>query len=268
MKYHRENQDKRYYSLANPKKLEVELATLKSNNARLTAALQESTANVEEWKRQLEAFKEENIALKSKLLDTETNKGNELNNGELKKEITTLRLKCDSLETELKTKDEKVKDLSTELKDSLSVWEILSVYTKSRKKMRKPRVSCYPKLTQRLTAFVPKSILVENLRFVFHKKIKEIEDAHIDARRNELNNGELKKEITTLRLKCDSLETELKTKDEKVKDLSTELKDSSSVMENFKCLYEESQENEKTTRLVLSQIDAALNSIRSQIHFS
>ncbi|XP_065565592.1 homer protein homolog 2-like [Artemia franciscana] len=149
-----------YFSLANPKKLEVELATLKSNNARLTAALQESTANVEEWKRQLEAFKEENIALKSKLLDTETNKGNELNNGELKKEITTLRLKCDSLETELKTKDEKVKDLSTELKDS------------------------------------------------------------------------------------------------------------SSVMENFKCLYEESQENEKTTRLVLSQIDAALNSIRSQIHFS
>ncbi|KAK2705461.1 uncharacterized protein LOC136030495 isoform X2 [Artemia franciscana] len=145
---------------ANPKKLEVELATLKSNNARLTAALQESTANVGEWKRQLEAFKEENVALKSKLLDTETNKGDELNSGELKKEITTLRLKCDSLETKLKTKDEKVKDLSTELKDSLS------------------------------------------------------------------------------------------------------------VIENFKCLCEESQRNEKITRLVLSQIDAALNSIRSQIHFS
>ncbi|XP_065556675.1 homer protein homolog 1-like [Artemia franciscana] len=112
---------------ANPKKLEVELATLKSNNARLTAALQESTANVGELKRQLEAFKEENVALKSKLLDTETNKGDELNSGELKKEITTLQLKCDSLETELKTKDEKVKDLSTELKDSLSVIENFKV---------------------------------------------------------------------------------------------------------------------------------------------
>ena len=64
-----------YFSSANAKKWEVELATLKSNNARLTAALQESTANVEEWKRQLQAFKEENVALKSKLLDTETNKG-------------------------------------------------------------------------------------------------------------------------------------------------------------------------------------------------
>ena len=53
---------------------------------------------------------------------------------------------------------------------------------------------------------------------------------------DELNSGELKKEITTLRLKCDSLETELKTKDEKVKDLSTELKDSLSVMENFKVI--------------------------------
>ena len=42
-----------YFSSANAKKWEVELATLKSNNARLTAALQESTANVEEWKRQL-----------------------------------------------------------------------------------------------------------------------------------------------------------------------------------------------------------------------
>lgn len=46
-------------SSANAKKWEVELQTLKNNNARLTGALQESTANVEEWKRQLHALKGE-----------------------------------------------------------------------------------------------------------------------------------------------------------------------------------------------------------------
>ena len=35
----------------------MELTTLKTNNARLTAALQESTANVEEWKLQLQSYK-------------------------------------------------------------------------------------------------------------------------------------------------------------------------------------------------------------------
>ena len=36
---------------------QVELSTLKNNNARLTSALQESTSNVEEWKRQLHNYK-------------------------------------------------------------------------------------------------------------------------------------------------------------------------------------------------------------------
>lgn len=40
------------------------MATLKSNNIRLTSALQESTANVDEWKRQLHTYKEENLRLK------------------------------------------------------------------------------------------------------------------------------------------------------------------------------------------------------------
>lgn len=54
-------------SSANAKKWETELQTLKNNNARLTAALQESTANVEEWKKQLNAYKEENIKLRKKV---------------------------------------------------------------------------------------------------------------------------------------------------------------------------------------------------------
>jgi hypothetical protein len=35
------------------------LATLKGNNAKLTAALLESTANVKQWKQQLAAYQEE-----------------------------------------------------------------------------------------------------------------------------------------------------------------------------------------------------------------
>ena len=41
---------------------------MKNNNARLTAALQESTTNVEEWKKQLNAYKEENIKLRKKVI--------------------------------------------------------------------------------------------------------------------------------------------------------------------------------------------------------
>ena len=44
-----------------------QLQTLKSNNTRLTNALQESTANVEEWKRQLQSLKDENTKMKHKV---------------------------------------------------------------------------------------------------------------------------------------------------------------------------------------------------------
>lgn len=65
-----------YYSSANAKKWEIELATLKSNNTRLTSALQESTANVDEWKRQLASLKEENMRMKAKYQsDLENSKG-------------------------------------------------------------------------------------------------------------------------------------------------------------------------------------------------
>ncbi|KAK2118039.1 hypothetical protein P7K49_004926 [Saguinus oedipus] len=47
------------YSSAISKHWEAELATLKGNNAKLTAALLESTANVKQWKQQLAAYQEE-----------------------------------------------------------------------------------------------------------------------------------------------------------------------------------------------------------------
>lgn len=56
------------FSSQNAKKWEVELQTLKNNNARLTTALQESTTNVEEWKKQLAMYKEENSSLKKMVI--------------------------------------------------------------------------------------------------------------------------------------------------------------------------------------------------------
>ncbi|XKL64298.1 hypothetical protein PGB90_004384 [Kerria lacca] len=101
------------HSSANAKKWEIELQTLKNNNLRLTSALQESTANVDEWKRQLQSYKEENQRLKNKYIDLEVSKagGNE-GAVELRKELSVLRLRVETLEIELKTKDEDIKRLS------------------------------------------------------------------------------------------------------------------------------------------------------------
>lgn len=46
-------------SPAMTKHWEAELEALKGNNAKLTAALLESTANVKQWKQQLAAYQEE-----------------------------------------------------------------------------------------------------------------------------------------------------------------------------------------------------------------
>lgn len=100
------------HSSANAKKWEVELATLKSNNLRLTSALQESTANVDEWKRQLHSYKEENARLKTKYLELEAAKGGTEAAAELRKELGILRLRVETLEVELKTKDDELKRLN------------------------------------------------------------------------------------------------------------------------------------------------------------
>lgn len=107
-------------SSANAKKWEVELATLKNNNARLTSALQESTANVEEWKRQLQAYKDENQRVKSKIVELEAGRGPPVTaegGNELKREVATLRLKIDSLETELRVKDDEIRRISHEMRE-------------------------------------------------------------------------------------------------------------------------------------------------------
>nr|BAE01222.1 unnamed protein product [Macaca fascicularis] len=56
------------HSSAISKHWEAELATLKGNNAKLTAALLESTANVKQWKQQLAAYQEEAERLHKRIL--------------------------------------------------------------------------------------------------------------------------------------------------------------------------------------------------------
>ncbi|XP_074042370.1 homer protein isoform X2 [Leptinotarsa decemlineata] len=106
-------------SSANAKKWEIELATLKSNNARLTSALQESTANVDEWKRQLASLKEENMRMKAKYqADLENSKGGGELADELRKEIQSLRIRVDQMETELDSKNSEIKLLSSSNKST------------------------------------------------------------------------------------------------------------------------------------------------------
>lgn len=90
--------------------LQVELTTLKTNNARLTSALQESTANVDEWKRQLQLYKEENAKIKLKYADLETGKIAEGNS-------EALRLRVEALESELRTRNDEIKALTMATKN-------------------------------------------------------------------------------------------------------------------------------------------------------
>ena len=55
------------FSAQNVKKWESELQTLRNNNAMLTTALEESTQHVQEWKRQLQKYKEECDTLRKKV---------------------------------------------------------------------------------------------------------------------------------------------------------------------------------------------------------
>ncbi|WAQ98005.1 HOME1-like protein [Mya arenaria] len=77
-------------SMRDNNKWEVELQTLKNNNARLTAALQESTANVEEWKKQLAGYKDETGRLKKRVSELEGKSGDSERVSDLESEVTEL----------------------------------------------------------------------------------------------------------------------------------------------------------------------------------
>lgn len=99
------------------------MTTLKSNNNRLTSALQESTANVDEWKRQLHTYKEENIRLKREMDAMKAINsgaaGNAENSEEMRIELIKLKshiitLEKEKQELEIKTSKANMKDKSNE----------------------------------------------------------------------------------------------------------------------------------------------------------
>lgn len=66
---------------------------------------------MEEWKKQLQAYKEENQRMKQRVLEAEAARGNADAAAELRKEIGLMREKVDYLSAQVKTKEEEVRVL-------------------------------------------------------------------------------------------------------------------------------------------------------------
>uniref|UniRef100_A0A8C9S529 Homer protein homolog 1 n=1 Tax=Scleropages formosus TaxID=113540 RepID=A0A8C9S529_SCLFO len=91
---------------------EAELAALKGNNAKLTAALLESTANVKQWKQQLAAYQEEAERLHKRVTELECLSGQA---NVIKSHKTELNQTIEELESTLKAKEEELERLKEEV---------------------------------------------------------------------------------------------------------------------------------------------------------
>ncbi|XP_026860110.2 homer protein homolog 1 isoform X1 [Electrophorus electricus] len=91
---------------------EAELAALKGNNAKLTAALLESTANVKQWKQQLAAYQEEAERLHKRVTELECVSGQTAG---IKTQKTELNQTIEELEAALKAKEEELERLKAEV---------------------------------------------------------------------------------------------------------------------------------------------------------
>lgn len=74
---------------------EAELAALKGNNAKLTAALLESTANVKQWKQQLAAYQEEAERLHKRVKSAGAPLGSFLESIHREKKLEHIQTHCD-----------------------------------------------------------------------------------------------------------------------------------------------------------------------------
>ncbi|XP_054664819.1 homer protein homolog 1 isoform X2 [Grus americana] len=94
---------------------EAELATLKGNNAKLTAALLESTANVKQWKQQLAAYQEEAERLHKRVTELEcvSSQANAVHTHK-----TELNQTIQELESTLKKKEEEIEGLKQEIENA------------------------------------------------------------------------------------------------------------------------------------------------------
>lgn len=94
---------------------EAELAALKGNNAKLTAALLESTANVKQWKQQLAAYQEEAERLHKRVTELECVSGQTT---VIKSQKTELNQTIEELELALKAKEEELEQLKAEVQSA------------------------------------------------------------------------------------------------------------------------------------------------------
>uniref|UniRef100_A0A3P9M8X6 Homer scaffold protein 1 n=1 Tax=Oryzias latipes TaxID=8090 RepID=A0A3P9M8X6_ORYLA len=94
---------------------EAELAALKGNNAKLTAALLESTANVKQWKQQLAAYQEEAERLHKRVTELECVSGQTT---VIKTQKTELNRTIEELEAALRAKEEELERLKAEVESA------------------------------------------------------------------------------------------------------------------------------------------------------
>ncbi|XP_034751846.1 homer protein homolog 1 isoform X3 [Etheostoma cragini] len=94
---------------------EAELEALKGNNAKLTAALLESTANVKQWKQQLGAYQEEAERLHKRVTELECVSGQTT---VIKTQKTELNQTIEELESALKAKEEELERLKAEVESA------------------------------------------------------------------------------------------------------------------------------------------------------
>ncbi|XP_061703541.1 homer protein homolog 1-like [Syngnathoides biaculeatus] len=97
------------------KHLEAELAALKGNNAKLTAALLESTANVKQWKQQLAAYQEEAERLHKRVTELECVSGQTT---AVRSEKTEFNRTVEELEAALKAKEDELECLKAEVQSA------------------------------------------------------------------------------------------------------------------------------------------------------
>uniref|UniRef100_A0A8D3DZI6 Homer scaffold protein 1 n=1 Tax=Scophthalmus maximus TaxID=52904 RepID=A0A8D3DZI6_SCOMX len=94
---------------------EAELEALKGNNAKLTAALLESTANVKQWKQQLAAYQEEAERLHKRVTELECVSSQTT---VIKSQKTELNQTIEELELALKAKEEELETLKAEVESA------------------------------------------------------------------------------------------------------------------------------------------------------
>uniref|UniRef100_A0A6Q2WZX6 WH1 domain-containing protein n=1 Tax=Esox lucius TaxID=8010 RepID=A0A6Q2WZX6_ESOLU len=99
---------------------EAELAALKGNNAKLTTALLESTANVKQWKQQLSAYQEEAERLHKRVTELECQS---TQIPVIKSQKTELNQTIEELENTLKAKEEEMEQLKDQVENTNELLE-------------------------------------------------------------------------------------------------------------------------------------------------